>query len=472
MAIVESPRLALMAGKLAMAASRRLGWGGSTWPGRIAAALDPALLERFAPIPRLGSVLVTGTNGKTTTTQALSHIARLQGLRPIHNGSGANLSWGVLSAFIEHAPWTGLPRADVAVLEVDEANLHRVASALRPRVIVVTNFFRDQLDRYGELDTTVRRVAEGIRQAPRGSRVVICADDPMSEWLAEQACSDGHCSVLRFGLEVPTPGGGPFPGAAADGTRCMRCGSPYRYARIYYAQLGHYACPSCGHARRAPDLRVEALEQESGEAVRLRVVTPQGRYDASLAMAGIHNVYNALAATGGAMALGLRAPQIVLALAGMRPPFGRMERLALAGRQLTLILVKNPAGFDGVLRTVAHQGMPGHMVFALNDLAADGRDVSWIWDVRFEQLLAPHAPRLRLAVCSGRRAHDMAVRLKYAGIPPDRLAVQPAIVRAMRLAVEGVAPDQPVPVLATYTAMLQARKGLVAHALPRDSAAG
>lgn len=462
--------VALWAGKLAMLVSRSLGRGGTTWPGRVATALEPRLLDRLARVPARGAVVITGTNGKTTTALLLSSIARASGLQVVHNLAGANMSSGIVSAFLENVSWRGQGRGDLAVLEVDEASLTGVAPAVRPKAVVVTNFFRDQLDRYGEVDGTVRQVRDGVERCGAGTQLVLCADDPLGVSLSEARVPlNGSAPWLYFGLELPAADGASTH-LTADGSQCVRCGSPYHYQRLYYSHLGHYACSACGHARPAPAVYAREAQTEADGTTRFELVTPAGSRTCRLKLPGLHNLYNALAAAAGGLALGFEVDRIVEGIESASTPFGRMEPFSVAGRAVVVALVKNPSGFNEIIRTIRSRPGPYHVVFALNDLAADGRDVSWIWDVDFEQLASPGSGELAWAICSGRRAHDMAVRVKYAGVAPDRLMVEPAIDRALRRGVRLLPPGQTLFVLPTYTAMLSARRVLALDALPRASA--
>lgn len=468
-------RLALWAGKAAMAASRTLGRGGTAWPGRLAAAIDPGMLRRAASSLGQGSVLVTGTNGKTTTALLLRSIASRRGLRLVHNLAGANLPHGVLAAFIESAGWVGLPARDLAILEVDEGAFPAVAAAVQPVAVIVTNFFRDQLDRYGEVDGTVRRVAEGIGAAGARARWFVCADDPLSAWLGEQVRQAGR-PVTYFGLdEVVEDDLAAVPLLSADGIQCIDCGVPYRYERLFYAQLGHYACSRCGRRRPAPQVRGQALGLVGvGEAVHagleVDLEAPPHRLRLEVPLPGVHNAYNAMAAAAVGLSLGFAPEDVAQGIAGASVPFGRSERVHVNGRDVTLSLVKNPTSFNQVLATLAGRRPWRAVVMALNDLTADGRDVSWIWDVDFERFLAGRGSGWGPGVwCTGRRAEEMAVRLKYAGLPPARLVTEPHLGRALRHAIGQAAPGEPVLVLATYTAMLAARRVLVHSGLPRPA---
>lgn len=471
--------LALWAGKLAMAFSRRLGRGGSSLPGRVARWIEPRILDELARRPYLGSMTVSGTNGKTTTAKLLAGIAARAGRRVIHNRAGANMIDGVTAAFLEAATWDGRPRGEMAILEVDEASVPGVFAAVRPRVALVTNFFRDQLDRYGELDHTVGLIRQGLEGLAAGGRAVLCADDPLCAGLAEglvpgveQPVAAGTAAagiaaaaeaagppstVLFYGLEDAGAGGA--AAHAADARRCVRCGHPYEYEHVYYAHLGRYRCPACGHRRPRPQVYAENLRDADLTGTTFDLVTPGGVRTCRVQAPGLYNVYNAVAAAAAGFALGVDLDAIAGGISGTPAAFGRMERLEAEGREVLVALVKNPAGYNQVLRTVLEGAGRKNLLLLLNDLAADGTDVSWIWDVDFE-ILAGRDGDLNLVICSGRRAEDQAVRMKYAGVSPARIVVEGDPSRALEQGLRLTRPGEVLYVLPTYTAMLALRSVL------------
>ncbi len=503
--------LGLWTGKTAFFALRLLGRGASTLPGRLALRVDPALIGDLARRLRRGSAVVTGTNGKTTTATMLAAGAAADGRRITHNRTGANLASGVASALIAATGWGGAGR-DQAVAEVDEASMPAVCRAMRPRVAVVTNFFRDQLDRYGELQTAVALVRRGLAAMPAGGVAVLNADDPLAAGLGETEAT-AHLRRVYFGVETDLPDD---PGQApSDAGHCPRCGRPFRYEARYYAHLGRYACDGCGLRRPAPDVALVALEEPWGRgagadggaattlvatahaggtvmgsaatalrspaagampaaqpgparplAWRLHLRTPSGPMSFDLAAGGLYNVYNALAAAAGALALGVEPDTVADALTAFRSSFGRMEAVPIDGRTALLALVKNPVGLSEVLRTLARDPDPNKgILIAINDRYADGRDMSWLWDADVERLAAvPFAT----VVASGTRAEDMALRLKYAGIPSDRVAVEPDLAAALRRGVDAVPPGSTLYVLPTYTAMLALRDAISRRGLARQ----
>ena len=462
---------ALWAGKVAIAALRFSGRGASTLPGRLALRLDPTLIGALARRLRRGSAVVTGTNGKTTTATMLAAGAASAGRRIAHNRTGANLASGVATALIAATGWAGGAR-DQAVAEVDEASMPAVCRAMRPRVAVVTNFFRDQLDRYGELQTAVALVRRGLAAMPAGGVAVLNADDPLVAALGDSEAT-AHLTHLYFGVETDLPDD---PGEApSDAAHCPRCGRPFRYEARHYAHLGRYACEGCGLRRPTPEVALVSLEERWGErdsaargapAWHLGLRTPAGPLEFDLASGGLYNVYNALAAAAGALAMGVAPEPLSNALSAFRSSFGRMEAVPVAGRTALLALVKNPVGLSEVLRTLARDPDPNKgVLIAINDRYADGRDVSWLWDADVERLAG--VP-LSVVVASGARAEDMALRLKYAGVSTDLVTLVPDLEAALQRGIEAVPPGSTLYVLPTYTAMLALRDRISRRGLARQ----
>ncbi len=451
------PRLAaaVLAGKTAALLSRRLRLGGGTTvPGSVARRVDSRALARLARrLPR-GSLIVSGTNGKTTTSRMIAHCLQHAGLRPVHNRAGANLPPGVTAALLDAADLRGRLRADVGLFEVDEAAFPPVAAEVHPRVVVLTNLFRDQLDRYGELDYLAGLWAGSMRHLARGALACLNADDPRVALLGADP-ADG-VRPLYFGIDDPGVGKDELP-HAADSKICPRCGTAYRYRAVFYGHLGLWRCPGCGSARPEPAVRATHVELLGDEGSRCRVETPSGALELQLRLPGLYNVYNALAACAGALALGVEPARIAAALADFTAAFGRVERVRIPGpdgdRTLFMALVKNPVGFGEVLRTLFAGEARRTALIAINDRLADGTDVSWLWDVDFEVLV----DRLDACVVTGTRAEDMAVRLKYAGIPPELVWIEPDLERALDAGLALVPPGGTLYALPTYTAMLELR---------------
>ena len=420
--------------------------GGTTVPGKVLASLDPDLLDRLARRLPLGSAIVSATNGKTTTAAMVAGILERAGARLVHNRAGANMAGGVATALMD-APRDG----DTGLFEVDEFWLGQVVDELQPRALLLANLFRDQLDRYGELDTIADRWAAVA--ARTSAALVLNADDPTVADLGRRA------GATYFGVQDDAMALAEMQ-HASDATHCRRCGAPYRYDAVYMGHLGRYHCDTCGATRPDPQVSAHDIVLEGLHGARFTLHTPVGARTIALPLPGLYNVYNALGAAALALALGATLDHVDAGLHAVSPAFGRAETLRIADRDMSILLVKNPAGANEVLRTLkleaeATEGID--LWVALNDRIADGRDVSWVWDADFE-VLAPH---VRRATCSGTRAAEMALRLKYAGVPVDRIAVEPDLGAGLDRALgDG---DGRLFALPTYTAMLALRDLLVAR---------
>jgi UDP-N-acetylmuramyl tripeptide synthase len=487
-----------MAGRAAAILSRRLGRGGGTViAGHLVPRIAPGALRDVTSTLPHGSIVVSGTNGKTTTTRLLSHILRNAGMRPIHNRAGANLLSGLFTAIAQATDWQARPLGDVGLFEVDEATLPAALEHIQPRVLLLHNIFRDQLDRYGEVHFVAGLWRQSVRLLTQESTVLLNADDPLVAGLVgpfqDEAPSSSSSSssgdsasarfprgvshedsraegftdgdvreardrrrvgptVLSYGIDDTSAGSAALP-HAADARLCPRCGGALRYGLVYYGHLGHYHCSSCEFARPTPSVAATTVELLGDEGSNLTISTPVGVMRARLRLPGLYNVYNALAAVAVSISLGVRRDTLSRGLETFTAAFGRLERIQVEDRELFLALVKNPVGFTEVLRTILVKPGRRTLLIAINDLFADGTDVSWLWDVEFERL----QDRVNVAVCTGLRAEDMAVRLKYAGVEPERIRIDSDPRRAIELALAAAEPAETVYVLPTYTAMLALR---------------
>jgi UDP-N-acetylmuramyl tripeptide synthase len=441
-------------------ASRRSGrGGGTTLPGRVLLRMEPEAIARLGAGLSGGSTIISATNGKTTTAGMIAAILAAEGRPPVHNRAGSNMTWGVATALLEQRGAEGL-------FEVDEAWLPRVAQQLNPRLIVLGNLFRDQLDRYGEMEALAEEWAKAVAAAPAGTGLALNADDPLIADLGRDTDTEiPREGTLYFGIDDHSQAL-PELQHAFDAKHCRRCGHPYAYEVAFVGHLGHYSCPNCGAQRPRPDVAATRIELRGMEGSTATVRVPGGEIEVELPLPGLYNVYNALGAISAALVLGVDAERVAAALGGMRAAFGRVETIDLKrdGSSLAILLIKNPAGANEVLRTLAleAEGDPIDLWIALNDRIADGRDVSWVWDADFELL----ADSVRRVTCAGTRAPEMALRLKYAGWPEDRIAVEPDIATSLDTAV-AASPGR-LFALPTYTALLELRKLLADRGLAKE----
>jgi UDP-N-acetylmuramyl tripeptide synthase len=450
------PKLALS--RALGAASRRSGrGGGTTLPGRVLLRLEPEAIARLGTRLRRGTTIVSATNGKTTTAGMIAGILAADGRHPVHNRAGSNMTWGVATALLEQ-------RGEEGLFEVDEAWLPRVSEQLDPSLIVLGNLFRDQLDRYGEMEALADEWAKTVAARTGRTGFVLNADDPLIADLGRDAEGARRDGALYFGIEDASQAL-PELQHAFDAKHCRRCGHPYAYARAFVGHLGHYSCPNCGAERPAPEGAATESELRGMDGSRSRVRTPEGEIELDLPLPGLYNVYNALAAVAAGLRLGVAPERIAAALGEMRAAFGRVETIPVDGTPVSILLIKNPAGANEVLRTLQLESREGGEIdlwIALNDRIADGRDVSWIWDADFELL----AGAVRRVVCAGTRAPEMALRLKYAGWDEGRIEVVPEIGASLDTAVRGA--DGRVFALPTYTALLELRKLLADRGLAEE----
>jgi UDP-N-acetylmuramyl tripeptide synthase len=486
---------ATLGSKLALAravgaVSRLRGGGGTSLPGKLLVRMDPGAIGELGSRLSRGSVLVSATNGKTTTAAMAADILAHAGISLVHNQAGANMASGIASTLLAAAGRGESIDGELGLFEVDELWLDRLAGQLHPRVVVLGNLFRDQLDRYGELERIAERWDAALNGGAAAQARLVCnADDPLVADLGRgrprdaleepqpatvtaggerSDVRDQQTDVVYYGVEDDSLA---LAGMAhaADAKHCRRCGAPYVFDVVYLGHLGHYRCPSCGQRRPTPTVLARSVVLEGVRSARFRLQTPAGEAEVKLALPGLYNVYNALAAAALGVALEIPLADIVAGLESARAAFGRAETVTVAGREMRILLVKNPAGANEVLRTLALEPGRHDLLGVLNDNTADGHDVSWIWDADFELL----AGRVRLATCSGTRAPELALRLKYAGVEPTRIMVIEDLSRALASAAAERPPagedelpadgdgDTTLYALPTYTAMLALRELLV-----------
>lgn len=429
-------RIARSIGRLSRATGRG---GGTTLPGRVLLRLDSDAISKLGRQLSDGTTLISATNGKTTTASMLATILAGADRHPVHNRAGSNMTWGVATALLEQKGSEGL-------FEVDEAWLPEVADRLGPRTILLGNLFRDQLDRYGETEALADRWADLATRRSGETAFVLNADDPL---VADIGNSSGPGTTF-FGIDDPSHAL-PELQHAHDAKLCRVCGHELTYERAFVGHLGHYHCDDCGMSRPQPEVSATAVTLKGMSGLTATVSSPEGKAGLDLPLPGLYNLYNALGAIATARKLGIPVAESVASLAGMKAVFGRVERIEIDGVALSILLIKNPAGANEVIRTLALEPAPIDLWIALNDRIADGRDVSWIWDADFEVL----AGRVGKITCAGTRASELALRLKYAGWPLERIEVIDNIETALEKALSGA--DRQLFALPTYTALLDLR---------------
>jgi UDP-N-acetylmuramyl tripeptide synthase len=448
--------------RAAGALSRRSGrGGGTTLPGRLLLRMAPDAIATLGRRLTSGTTIVSATNGKTTTAGMIAAALAAVGRHPVHNRAGSNMSWGVATALLEG-------RGDEGLFEVDEAWLPRIAAELDAGLITLSNLFRDQLDRYGELERLADDWAALVAERAGRTDFVLNADDPLVADLGRDRELARRPGVTYFGIDDPSHAL-PELQHAFDAKHCRRCGHPYSYERAFVGHLGHYSCPNCHADRPAPDLAAAEIELRGMSGSRFVVRGADGEHEVRLPLPGFYNVYNALAALATAVRLDVPIEKAIAGLESVEAAFGRVETIKVRNAAVAILLIKNPAGTNEVLRTLRLEKPPGgpddrlDVWIALNDRIADGRDVSWIWDADFE-LLAGIAGRVH---CSGTRAPEIATRLKYAGIEPGRLEVDESIERSFDAALVD-AGDGWLYALPTYTALIELRTLLSERGLARE----
>src|SRR6266446_3392069 len=435
---------AVWAGKATGALSRisRLG-GGTTLPGDVARAIDPDVLRKLSRDLEQGAIVITGTNGKTTTARLISWLLEGAGQSVVSNRAGANLIYGATAAALQRAGANGRLRADWGVFEIDEASLERAVDEIQPRATVVLNLFRDQLDRYGELESIAKRIEKAVARLPGESQAVLNADDPRVADIGMQL----DRKPIWFGLDDTSIAARELP-HAADARTCPRCGASLIFDAVYVGHDGVYRCPNHDFARPEPEITATDIKFDS------IALTVEGTR-IEMPLGGLYNAYNVLAAYAVARGVDLAPSYIAERLRTFKAAFGRQERIEFRGRHLILVLSKNPAGFNETVRTAVELAKGENFILGLNDRKADGTDVSWIWDVDFEMLKG----RAKVVIPAGVRAHGRAVRLKYAGVGAEEPQTDPG--KALDRLIKSTNEGDTAYLLCTYTAMLDLRAELV-----------
>ncbi len=440
--------LSVAACKTTRAVLRLTGRGGTALPGKAARLFAGNVLEAVSEGMEI--IVVTGTNGKTTTSRMLEHALTSGGHPCLANKSGANLLSGVTAELACNADWLGRPKTHYAVIECDEGALKQVVPLIHPKVIVATNLFRDQLDRYGEVMHTAEQLRMGIEKVPE-TTLCLNADDSLVASLAENVPN----KVVWYGLDLPV--GEQKDAAISDAKYCIHCGTPYQYHYHTYAHLGGFYCPKCGYQRQETSVGVTKIHKIASDGSRITVRLTDGKgstqHEVHVGLPAVYNIYNAAAAICAYTAFGLPREEILTALSNVHSSFGRMETFELSGNRLQMILVKNPAGCNQALAYVGSLEQDYRLVLCLNDRMADGHDISWIWDADYEQIA--ENPHLKNIFVSGDRAEDLQLRLKYAGCREEQITLCKDNHQLVDRMKEG---NLPCFILPNYTSMLALRK--------------
>ncbi len=427
--------LSLVIARLAYIAIRILNKSsGTSFVGMLTLKICPKFLSYCSKYINKKIITVTGTNGKSTTSGIIAHILEVANQKVIHNLKGANMLTGIANVFaLSISPFK---RFDFAVLESDEAYLTKLYDFIKSDYLVVTNLFRDQLDRYGELNTTAEFIKNAIDKNP-DLKLILNADDPIVATFnrTKYAVYYGFENV-EFDCSYEHKSNAP-----SEIFNCA-CGEELKYTKQFFAQQGHYYCPKCGYKRKNCDYAADV--KVYNDYSKITVKHNDILFNFTINLTGLYNAYNALAAIALGFETGLNQQEIQKALDTYHAIFGRTEKCTINGNPAIIQLIKNPTGASEVLKTV---DLKSNIVIAINDNYADGRDISWLWDSDFEQLKNAE----KLVITSGSRANDMATRLKYAGIPSNKILIEPNIMKAIDIASK----NGKTTILPSYTALLK-----------------
>ena len=443
--------LALVAGKSAAVATRLIGRGGGTAiTGMVARRVDPRILDKLVRRPGVPVVAITGSNGKTTTARFTAALLRGEGIHVCHNSAGANLVQGVVSLAVANASLGGRLPDGVLVAEVDEGALPIVAPEVLPRALLITDLFRDQLDRFGEIYAVADAIESVAASLPETSALIVNADDPMVATLA--AGRAGNRVTFGFALRHSTDS----ITRAADTIRCPKCRADLKYKFVYLSHMGDYSCPACGFARPKLDVAVTKLDVEGLGRTRMEITVGRTKLDIEIPQSGTHIAYDAAGAIAILVGLGVPLDHAAASLAEVGPAFGRLERIAAGDREIILAFAKNPTSYNTTLRALATEGEPKQLLIAASNTLVDGEDFGWLWDVDFESM----APSVDRVVVSGTRADELANRLHYAGVPTSRMVVVEDRRAALDEALTRILPGGRLVVLSGYTPLIELRNDM------------
>lgn len=432
--------IAVIASKITMFLSKKFLKGGSNFPGKVALKIQRDILKPLSKNYKV--ILITGTNGKTTTTSMIYNILKEAGLKVMTNNTGANMLSGIVAAFVEDFSFSE-SYEKYAIIEVDEANLKFITEHITPEIITITNLFRDQLDRYGEVYTTLNKILEGVRKVPE-SKLVLNGDESLlgNMDLKNPCIYYGFKESLNKDTSIDVN---------ADAKFCKFCKAPYKYNFITYNHLGDFYCESCGYKRSTLKYAMDKILDLTPDSSKVVI----NGSEVLLSQSGLYNIYNALCAYAITSELNVSNETIIKSLENQSSSFGRQETVNIEGKELKIILVKNPAGYNQALDTLSLSKENMSLGFFLNDNYADGRDVSWIWDVNFENLMELNVDDIAIG---GIRAYDMAIRLKICGFNEETFNLCPSFEDMTKAIINSK--NKKVYLLATYTAMINYRKYL------------
>jgi lipid II isoglutaminyl synthase (glutamine-hydrolysing) len=455
--------LAISAGKLAGASGRLLRIGGGTsLPGLIARRIDPDVLKSVVGASKAKKIVITGSNGKTTTARMTSAMAANNGKRVSHNRSGSNMLQGVTSVAVNFADIFGRLNSDVLLFEIDEGTMPLAMPEISPDIVVITNIFRDQLDRYGELYSVAKALDKTLEDLPASATILLNGNDPQVANLGQKA----KAKRLFFGLET-TEVGTPVPEQSADIIRCIHCQEDLQYKVAYMSHLGIYRCPNCGYTLPPLDIAATSIKlaPDGQGPTHVELRTPQGNMTLEIALPGLHNVYNAAAAIGASLAAGFEKENLPAALNNIQPAFGRLEKIQAGDQTIFLSFVKNPTSFNLILRLIAQHPGKKHILLAASHTIVDGEDFSWLWDIEVEEV----AQEIADVVCSGNKPEELAMRLKYAEIPIEKISQNANLESALDAALKNAGPGGTLYILSSYTPTNELRRimqkrGWVKHA--------
>lgn len=440
---------AILIGKIIGFLTKLTGGGATAAPGLYAIKIDPQLVRKISQKNQVDSIIISGTNGKTTTSRLLFEILSTK-YKIVHNRQGSNLLRGIASTLISQSSILGKIEQKLAIWEVDEAALRQVINSTKPKIVVLLNLFRDQLDRYGETDTIRDKWQKSLSLIPKETVLIANADDPQISYIAQKFKG----KVIFFGVNQ-TKLNLPEISHVADIKHCLNCGSKLDYLTVLSSHLGHYSCPNCSFKRPSPSVSASNLKFNSYFSTSAGIAINNHQLTINYHLPGLYNVYNVLAATAIANYLEIERADAKKTISSFSAAFGRSEEITVQEKKVKIFLIKNPTGANEVLRVFAQLNKVNLLV-ALNDNFADGRDVSWIWDTNWEVL----SNKIKSITISGVRAWDMGLRLKYAGFKLSKKMINEDINYSLNFTVKNMRFDETLLILPTYTAMLEIQKYL------------